>query len=514
MSPKDRKELTENLDRAGMLQPGLTWKAQPGPQEEAYFSQADILLYGGAAGGGKTDLIIGLGLNEHTRVGIFRQQAGEMTGMIDRMNAILEDANKGSITGNPPKWDGPNDKKFEFGHLERPRSERSWQGRDHDLKAFDEAAQMSPQKILFVMGWNRSTKENQRCRVLLASNPPMGGDGAYLLEWFGPWLDPLHELYGTVKPGDLLWAVFVGEGEEVRTVWCNGPEPVEIEGVSRTPKSRTFIPARMGDNKYLGEDYRATIDQMPEPMRTALLTGDFMAGQTDHEWQVIPSEWVDLAFDRYDQGIGKSAPMDVIGVDIAQGGPDKTTLCPLHGTRFEEPIIRKGVDTKDGADVGSLVIKERRDNAHIEVDGTGGWGGDTVGFLKRENRIDVGVTVFSEASGGHAKDTKMPFLNKRAELIWRFREALHPKSGENLAIPRSQKTRAELTTPRWELSGRSIKIESKDDIRKRIGSSTDILDGMVIAWGARSKAAMKRAVAAQESQSAVFDYDPLAEWDT
>ncbi len=100
--------------------------------------------------------------------------------------------------------------------------------------------------------------------------------------------------------------------------------------------------------------------------------------------QVIPSDWVDLAFERYDQGIDRDEPMTVLAVDVAQGGKDRTVLQPLHGRRFETNIVRKGTDTKDGADVGSLIIRERRDNAMIVVDCTGGWGGDTVGFLKRE----------------------------------------------------------------------------------------------------------------------------------
>jgi hypothetical protein len=64
------------------------WTPQPGPQTQAYLSQADLLLYGGAAGGGKTDLIVGLGLTQHKRVGIFRQQTGELTGILDRMDDI------------------------------------------------------------------------------------------------------------------------------------------------------------------------------------------------------------------------------------------------------------------------------------------------------------------------------------------------------------------------------------------------------------------------------------------
>jgi hypothetical protein len=297
------------------------WTPQPGPQTQAYLSQADLLLYGGAAGGGKTDLIVGLGLTQHKRVGIFRQQTGELTGILDRMDDICRAGGLPRVSHKPPSWKGSNGQKFEFGHLERPKSEFSWQGRDHDLKAFDEAAQISPKKIIYVLGWNRSTEPGQRVRGLLASNPPLAGQGDYLLEWFGPWIDPSHELY-PAKPGELLWALFQDEGDEIRTIWCKGPEPCKMEGWKkpRRPKSRTFIPAKMEDNKYLDGDYEAQIESMPEPMRSALRDGYFMAARQDHAYQVIPSAWVRAAVQRYIENNGRPKPMLLLSSDIARGG--------------------------------------------------------------------------------------------------------------------------------------------------------------------------------------------------
>lgn len=512
MAPGDRLALQTGLDEAGVLDQFVHWQPQEGPQTEGYFSLADLTLYGGAAGGGKTDLIAGLALFAHHKAAIFRRNLTSLKGLILRMNAIMREAGLGRITGAPPRWIGPDDRIIEFGHLGMPGSEEDWQGVDHDLKAFDEGAQLDPRKIIFVLGWNRSARPGQRCRGLIASNPPLGGEGDYLLDWFGPWLDPLHPLYGAAQPGELLWAVFIDDGDAIRTVWVDGPEPVEIEGEFRTPKSRTFIPARMGDNKYLGKDYEAQIDQMPEPMRTALKTGDFVAARQDHDWQVIPSEWVELAFQRYDRGVDAGLPMDVIGVDVAQGGKDKTVLAPLHGRRFETNIVRRGADTRDGAEVGALVIRERRDGALIVVDCTGGWGGDTVGFLSRENGVPVEKCVFSEHSGEAAADSRMPFYNLRAQLYWRFREALHPTSGAGIAIRRSSVVKAQLTAPRWMARGNKILIESKEDIRKRTGASPDEADAIVMAWGWRDRAMLKRAVKMQaKSRSAPME-DPLADW--
>lgn len=483
------------------------WRPQPGPQTMAYTSEADIILYGGAAGGGKSDLIIGMGLNNHHRVGVFRQQSGELTGLVDRMDVILEAGGLGKVTGNPQKWNGPDRAKFEFGHLERPGSEKSWQGRDHDLKCFDEAAQINPAKIIYVMGWNRSTRPGQKCQTLLCSNPPIGGDGAYLIEWFAPWLNPLHELYGTVKPGELLWAVFVGTGDEVHTVWTDGPEPFEIDGKMRTPKSRTFIPAKLEDNKYLGEDYRATIDSLPEPMRTALLTGDFMSAQQDHDFQIIPSDWIQAAMDRW---VDRApAPMDVLGVDVAQGGSDKTTLAPLHGVWFGKITKRKGVDTRDGEAVGMLVVGVRRNGCLVAVDCTGGWGGDTVGFLERDQHITCEKVVFSSKSTARAKDSGLEFYNLRAQMYWQIREALHPKSGDNLCLPPNQALKAQLAAHRWVLRGKKILVEDKQEIKKRTGSSPDESDAVVIAWNKRDTGVFLRVKGQSQSTTQAPIEDPL-----
>jgi hypothetical protein len=58
------------------------------PQTEAYYSQADLLLFGGSAGGGQSDLIVGLALTQHTKSVIFRRQAVDLRGIEDRIIAL------------------------------------------------------------------------------------------------------------------------------------------------------------------------------------------------------------------------------------------------------------------------------------------------------------------------------------------------------------------------------------------------------------------------------------------
>lgn len=512
MTPKAREDLAKKLDKAGALKTFTNWTPQPGPQIEAYYNTADILLYGGAAGGGKSSLISGTALNQHTRVGIFRQQVGELQGLMDEMDKILLDAGYKAISRANNVWRGPDGKVVEFGHLEKPGAERNWQGREHDLKAVDEAANVPPAKILYISAWIRSSKPGQKKQLLLASNPPLGGVGDYLIEWFGPWLDPTHPLFGTVAPGELLWAYFEGAGDNITSVWVDAPTPAELRKLEdemdaamkagdmdkvlsiKIPRSRTFIPAKLSDNKYLGPDYMAEIASKPEPLRTALLTGNFFLAQEDHQMQVIPASWVDAAMDRWDKRYTtQDNPMIHLATDVCGGGNDNQVSAGLRADwSFDPLVVTKGSDLiKNGAPSGELmgqaILAARRNGAALSVDATGGWGNAPAEYIEREqDQLQVERMVASAQLGDTSRDGKYNYANARASMWWTFREALDPDNNdpnEMPALPRDNALKRELCMPRWMLRARStILIESKDDIRERLGRSTDRADAVIMAW--------------------------------
>ena len=98
------------------------WVPNPGPQTEAYFCAADILLYGGQGGGGKSDLGLGLAFaGPHRRSLIMRRKYVNLGGLIDRARQI-----NGGRTGfngtAPPKFRLP-DRLIEFGANQRPGDE-------------------------------------------------------------------------------------------------------------------------------------------------------------------------------------------------------------------------------------------------------------------------------------------------------------------------------------------------------------------------------------------------------
>jgi len=149
------------------------WRAQVGRQSEAADCTADVLGYGGSAGGGKTDLIAGLSLTEFDRSVIFRREKAQTEGIIQRMTEII-----GSSDGfNSQKaiWRttvAGEERLIEFGGLDTQTDHQRWQGRPHALKAYDEATEMREFQVRFTMGWARTSKPGQRVLRLLTFNPP------------------------------------------------------------------------------------------------------------------------------------------------------------------------------------------------------------------------------------------------------------------------------------------------------------------------------------------------------
>lgn len=488
MSPAELAELDK------IIAPELAqkWLPNPGPQTVAYISHADLLLYGGAGGGGKTDLIVGLCANDdHERAVVFRRSYGELDDIAERFLDLL---------GTRKGWNGQDmrfkasDRLIEFGALEKPGSEKSWRGRAHDLIAFDEGGELNVEKVSFVMGWNRSTKPGQRCRVVIASNPPSGSDGQWLIEWFAPWVDPL---YGNpAAPGELRWAYY--DPRQNCTIWVDGPGQTLIEG-EEDPiihKSRTFVPALLDDNPYLRETgYRATLQGLPEPLRSQLLKGDFLAGREDHEWQVIPSEWIRLAQERWKAAPKTRRQMLSLSADVALA-KDWTVLSPLYvGGYFGELIKKPGAECTP-VEIADMMLRERKDACDLSVDGTGGWGSGVKSHLAKDHEIDCHSIVFSAGTDARTNDGRLGFINLRALMYWRMREALDPETGDDIMLPPDPKLGAQLAAHRYKIARRDmIQIEEKDDVRARVGSSPDESDATVMSWH-RRRAAIKRPSAA------------------
>jgi hypothetical protein len=139
------------------------WQPQAGPQQRAYVSRADVLGYGGEAGGGKSDLALGLAGTVHWRTLIFRREFPRLGGLIDRsreiFNADGRTAGDDSYNEALHRWKLRDGRQIQFAAIQYEQNKFNFQGRPHDLYVFDEATEFSETQIRFVIGWNRSTSQ-------------------------------------------------------------------------------------------------------------------------------------------------------------------------------------------------------------------------------------------------------------------------------------------------------------------------------------------------------------------
>jgi hypothetical protein len=457
------------------------------PQIDAFFSTADILLYGGQAGGGKTDLILGLAFTAHERSLVMRRKYTDLGAMIERATEI-NGSRDGLNRSPPPKFRTANGKMIDFGAANHLGDEQSWQGQPHDLLAFDEVVQFLESQVRFLMGWVRTTTEGQRTRVVMASNPPVMAQGDWIIGMFRPWLDITHP--NPAKAGELRWFVTDPDGKDLEVT---GPNPIEIGGDTLIPLSRTFIPATVRDNPYLANtDYQAKLDSLQEPLRSAVRNGNFMAVRADAPNQVIPFEWIREAQKRWTPQPPPGIPMTAVGVDVAIS-MDDTSLAPRHDYWYAPLVVVPGAQTPTASHTAALVIQHRRGNAAIVVDVGGGYGGDVVVRLA-DNGIIAHKFNGATAGWGRTKDNALGFCNKRAEAWWRFREALDPDQefGSPVMLPDDPILAADLAAPTFEVKTRGIVIEEKTKIIERIGRSPDRGDAVVMAWSEGANALVGR----------------------
>ncbi len=467
----NREEMIEEISIAEELERrNKLWSPLPGPQTMAFESEADIIGYGGAAGGGKTDLACGKALRRHKNTMILRREATQLTAVIDRLGQLI--GSRDGFNGQEKIWRLANCR-IEFGSVPHLGDETRYQGRPHDFLVFDEATNFLESQVRFLLGWLRTIDPSQKCQALFTFNPPTSAEGQWVIPFFAPWIDKKHP--NPAKPGELRWfATFDGKDREVES-----GEPFEHENETIRPMSRTFIPSRVTDNPHLmGTGYMSTLQALPEPLRSQMLNGDFHAGLEDDPFQVIPTAWVETAMARWTLPV-KLEPMDSLGVDVARGGKDNTVIARRHKMWFDVPLPYPGKDTPDGPTTAGLVIAAKRDKSPIHIDVIG-VGSAPYDFLKDAGQQTIGVNV-AEASHGRDLSGILEFFNLRSELWWKFREALDPSQNTGIALPNDPRLKADLCAPKWKLQSAKIRVESRDDIVARIGRSPDFASAFILA---------------------------------
>lgn len=187
---------------------------------------------------------------------------------------------------------------------------------------------------------------------------------------------------------------------------------------------------------------------------------------------LIPLLWIELAMERWEE-TPEDKPVQ-LGVDVAAYGSDKTVIAVRKGQKVTELNVYSQKNTRETA---GLVIQHAADNGtrKVAVDEIG-IGRGVVDSLEEKGFYDVGVNVAEKSSNSER------YHNLRAELWWHLRELLNPEK-EPIALPPDDELLSELASVKYKVDAKgAIQIESKDDMKKRLGHSPDRSDAVVLAF--------------------------------
>jgi len=204
--------------------------------------------------------------------------------------------------------------------------------------------------------------------------------------------------------------------------------------------------------------------------------GEFAAEDAQ---SVIPLAWIEAAMDRWRALDGGYAPFTAVGVDVARYGEDRTVLALRYGDAIGPLLVYSKDETTvtTGRVVG--ILRAHRGYASVDVIGLG------AGVVDQLREQGYETVAFNAAGRSEHKDRsgELGYVNRRSAAWWNLREMLDPGFESAVALPPDEELLGDLVTPMYRVvSGGRIAVESKDDIRKRLGRSTDKGDAVVQAF--------------------------------
>lgn len=253
---------------------------QAGPQTRFLASPADIAIYGGAAGGGKSWALLLEPLRHSMVPGFGAVFFRRSTVQIRNEGGLWDESAKVyPCAGARPRehvleWRFPSAASVSFGHLEHDKTVLDWQGSQIPLIGFDELTHFTAKQFWYMVSRNRSMC-GVRPYIRATCNPDADSWVADLIAW---WIDQETGLPIQERAGVLRWFVRVGDV----LVWADTKEELAghlmPDGVPIPPKSLTFVPAKLSDNKALMDadpGYMASLLSLPLVERERLLGGNW-----------------------------------------------------------------------------------------------------------------------------------------------------------------------------------------------------------------------------------------------
>lgn len=260
----------------GPTAPRVEFRLQPGPQESFGASSADIVVYGGAAGGGKTYALLLDMLrdkdNPKFRGTIFRRTRPEITnegGLWDESSSLYP------LFGGVPNqqrlsWRFPSGAQVQFPQMQHEKDRLRWQGAQIAKIDFDELTHFTWKQFNYMLSRNRSTC-GVKPSIRATCNPDPDHWLAKFISW---WINPISKLPIAERSGVVRW--FVMDKDEV--IWADSKEELVEKNKKCKPKSFTFIAAKLEDNKKLmasDPDYIANLEALDPVQRARLLIGNW-----------------------------------------------------------------------------------------------------------------------------------------------------------------------------------------------------------------------------------------------
>ncbi len=279
-------------------------RPQAGPQEAFLATPADIAIYGGAAGGGKTWALLMEPLrhvgNRDFGAVIFRREATQITnegGLWDEAAKLYPLLRARPRLAPRPIYLFPGGARVSFAHLNLENDVLNWHGAQIPLIEFDELTHFSRAQFFYMLSRNRSTC-GVRPYVRATCNPDADSWVAEFIAW---WIDPDTGLPIPRRSGVVRWFVRVGDALH----WGDRADELAARcGVAATDcKSLTFIAASIHDNKVLlahDPGYLANLKALARVERERLLGGN---------WKIRPA--AGLYFRRQEAAILEQAPTDI-----------------------------------------------------------------------------------------------------------------------------------------------------------------------------------------------------------
>ena len=331
---------------------------------------------------------------------------------------------------------------------------------------------------------------------LVGADNPDGLRGTY---WDGAILDEFpqmkNELWGEIIRPALSdrngWAIFIGTPKGQNQFY-------EIYNKARTNKDWYTCLYRADESGIISPE---ELESMKQSMTDAEIRQELYCDFTASAYNVLIS--IDMVSEATKKVINKEdiAGMPLVfGVDVARFGDDRSVLFARQGLYAHEPIIFKQLNNMELASRIAFEIDRQNPDA-IFIDA-----GRGEGVIDRLRQLGY-RNVFEIPFGGKAANEKR-YVNKRSEM-W-DKGATWIKQGG--AIPANSDFKTELTTPEYTFDnyGR-IKLEPKDKIKERMGSSPDLADAFMLTFAENvvSKTDLNNPLLNKRMTMCNTEYDPL-----